>query len=392
MCMIDARYPNFQCANGVIIDSRQLCDNKYDCLDGADELEIHCQYTENWVPKSPVTCEEPKVNGLRFKGFTNLYSYEENNKTHYFVYANGAVEFKCDDPNKTLKGIKWNVCTIDGNGRWLHELPKCENATRPNTTPKTNGALGCQIDTYDDNSDNLRILGCQDGGRNCTRSLQPPINNIRVKFECSNNYVLFPEIIRDRTFECRNNTWDYFSNYSNPSCRKMCSTKELFCEDTMIPMCHSKDQSYMNCESKNGWLPGTTVTFYCLSGYRSNDQKLSSECLNDGTWKTTGDRRNYCSAYCGHVEGRAYLATRVNSFMRASWSVAIYYKSISELEYICGGALIRHNLALTAAHCVNDVVNNETHNFYVVPVTNTTRFVRRGDRGAWLVKAIIINP
>ncbi|XP_034117850.2 low-density lipoprotein receptor-related protein 1B-like isoform X9 [Drosophila albomicans] len=199
MCMQELKYPYFQCGNGKIIyNSSQLCDNKYDCLDGSDELEIHCKYNEKWIPKPAVICAEPKKNGLKFTGNTTMYAKKENYETNYFVYAIGVVQFECYDSDEAFEGIKWNVCTIDenGNGKWLHELPKCVD--NRNKTPGTNGDLGCRLDTYDHYSENLRIWKCSNDGKNCVEKIKPPLTDANVKFNCSNNLMLFPEGLREK--------------------------------------------------------------------------------------------------------------------------------------------------------------------------------------------------
>ncbi|XP_062123258.1 low-density lipoprotein receptor-related protein 2-like [Drosophila sulfurigaster albostrigata] len=207
MCMQELRYPHFQCGNGKIIyNSSQLCDNIYDCLDGSDELENHCQFNEKWIPKPAVTCAQPKRNGLIFMNNTTMYAKKKNNETHYFVYATGVVQFECYNSDEDFEGIRWNVCTIDenGNGKWLHKLPKCvEKMDNRNKNPETNGDLGCILDTYDDYKANLRIWKCSHDGTNCVK-IKPPLTDANVKFNCSKNLMLFPKSLRGEIYSCRN--------------------------------------------------------------------------------------------------------------------------------------------------------------------------------------------
>ncbi|XP_062124585.1 modular serine protease-like [Drosophila sulfurigaster albostrigata] len=415
MCMQELRYPHFQCGNGKIIyNSSQLCDNKYDCLDGSDELETHCQFNEKWIPKQAVTCAEPKRNGLKFMSNTTMYAKKKNNETHYFVYASGAVQFECYNSDEDFEGIKWNVCTIDenGNGRWLHELPKCVD--NRNKNPKTNGDLGCSLDTYDDYKANLRIWKCSHDGTNCVKKIEPPLTDANVKFNCSKNFMLFPEILREKTFRCRNKTWQLHSQEASPKprCGKMCSTSELYCLDSMEPKCKTRNGENIECNLTT-LEPGTTVTYDCLPQYKETNSKFTSVCLNNGTWEHSGNRMLYCSIKCGVNELQTSMSANapVTHLHLSPWSVAIYdNKDTQQFQYSCGGVLIRHNFVLTVAHCVSDGINNFGINrFRVMPAqkanvsiidshndcrkTNETNKDEADKHSeCWIVQQIIIDP
>ncbi|XP_062122270.1 modular serine protease-like isoform X2 [Drosophila sulfurigaster albostrigata] len=416
MCMQELKYPHFQCGNGKIIyNSSQLCDNIYDCLDGSDELETHCQFNEKWIPKQAVTCVEPKRNGLKFTGNTTMYAKKENNETHYFVYASGAVQFECYDSDEDFEGIKWNVCTIDenGNGTWLHELPKCVD--NRNKNPKTNGDLGCRLDTYEHYKANLRIWKCSNDGTNCVEKIKPPLIDANVKFNCSKNLMLFPKILREETFRCRGRKWQLRSQDASPKprCGKMCTTTELYCLDSMEPKCKTRNGENIACNSAPSLEPGTTVTYDCLPEYKETNSKFTSVCLDNGTWKHSGNRDESCSIKCGVNELQTSMSVNgPETHLHISpWSVAIYDKNdTQQFEYSCGGVLIRHNFVLTAAHCVSDgLINFDINRFRVMPaqkakvsVIDSHNDCRKANEAnkvnadkhseCWIVQQIIINP
>ncbi|XP_064535556.1 modular serine protease-like [Drosophila montana] len=289
LCMKLYKSGHFQCANGNLIEKNKTCDNTFDCPDGSDELLNICDGEKYWIRNPPKLCVEPTVEGLRFTGETK---YHSANGTR-FVYANQAVVLECFDRNAKMYGSQWNVCLY--TGEWKNRQIECRSKPK-NTNPNTNGINGCPIDTYI--KDILEIYKCVN--RNCSTRVEPPINNMTVKFACAKYYELTPLDFGEKELKCSNKQWGSNNVYfKDPVCKKPCNRKNLYCRDSMHPRCTYNGHPDKNCRSLL-W-PGTKATFYCNYGYKENlnMSKLELKCLEDGNWSNNPDMDKFCQLDCG---------------------------------------------------------------------------------------------
>jgi len=164
----------------------------------------------------------------------------------------------------------------------------------------------------------------------------------------------------------------------------------------MVPSCKAHNGKMVPCKSSMGLAPLTTATFLCKTGFRGNESGLSLVCEEDGTWRNSSNMDNFCTLDCGqpNKEGLSRGGFNIRPAI-SPWSVAIFRlnATISVIEHICGGVLIRHNLVLTAAHCVCVQQTKEMYApqmFRVGPSTSNSSIVS-GSFG-WSVKEIKISP
>jgi len=168
----------------------------------------------------------------------------------------------------------------------------------------------------------------------------------------------------------------------------------------MVPSCRASNGKMIPCQEdpKNPqdrkktllhWF-GTRATFSCKTGYRVDESGLSLVCQEDGTWRNSSIMDNFCKLDCGQPNKEGLSRGGYNiSPLQSPWAVAIYWLN----KHICGGVLIRHNLVLTAAHCVCAVNEKKMYvpeMFRVGPSTSNNSIVS-GNFG-WSVKEIKISP
>ncbi|XP_034488422.1 modular serine protease-like [Drosophila innubila] len=382
----------FQCANGKNINKELVCNNNYDCIDGSDELENVCEFAGGWQQRSAVKCNEPLENGLRFSSITKFY--QPSNKTR-FVYANMPVHFKCYNSKINVTGEAWNVCMI--SGKWRHDLPKCIGPWI-NRDPDTNGINGCRIDTYSKYKDILRIYKCTGDEMDCLTPVMPPINDMDVRFECEPGYSLYPTTVNwDSKFDCWNKKWNNGFDFTEPRCIKFCNRDLLHCRDSLKPSCKNTNGEYIPCESNTPFPPGGQVTLRCKDGFKEHGEQPTIYCEEDGTWRNWNSTYmdNLCSLDCGvsTKEGLTKNAVRIDP-EQTRWTLAIFFKkgTSTDYEHICGGVLIRHNLVLTAAHCVcrTNTKNIYDHHLFRVGPSNSNTSIVSSDFG-WSVKYIYTN-
>ncbi|XP_023035546.2 modular serine protease-like [Drosophila willistoni] len=346
----ECSYPNFQCANGKCLDPTVICDNKFDCPDGSDEVpnlcenickdrDLHdiCKNRTHWNRLALPRCFEPIGEGVRFTTDTKFHRIQ--NKT--FVYANQAVKFECIEQSKEST-ISWNVCLT--TSEWRTTLPRCKKNNKDNKDPKTNGTLGCPLNYY--KNDTMMILSCTTF-KTCNYRIQPPIRDQMVKIVCNNGYYLVGQNSNQVKLNCIGKKW--IAKEEEPRCTKFCNYTEL----TGLYAINAKCE-----ECSMGLLPGQLVSFNCAPGFLDvkREPLPQTECLEDGTWSgLTGLRKkqlDLCSYSCMvKTPSGPKLSSDAPDVApsNAPWIVALYLK---EVKYICAGTLIRLDLVLTAAHCL----------------------------------------
>lgn len=160
----------------------------------------------------------------------------------------------------------------------------------------------------------------------------------------------------------------------------------------MVPIC----KFHKNIPCNDTLLPGTEVTFRCKNGFEENGDQPKIFCREDGTWEHYNATylNHFCTLKCGEPD--KYGLTRNAPYISPEerpWTVPIYFQNISHNNYkqICGGVLIRHNLVLTAAHCVcdNEDKKYDAHLFRVGAPNSVDNIINR-DFG-WTVMAIKVN-
>ncbi|KAM8706041.1 hypothetical protein ACLKA7_010344 [Drosophila subpalustris] len=225
-----------------------------------------------------------------------------------------------------------------------------------------------------------------------------------VRFECESGYILYPTYLSSSDFVCRDKIWNSKPPYKDPSCVKFCNTDLLSCRDSMTPECYFNgirlSQSKCYGSGSSGLDPSTQVKLKCKPGFRGNrnQSNFDLECQEDGNWrywnKTNLD--NYCTLDCGELEKQGLSRNTVKfNPVYSPWSVALFFRNEinANYKYICGGVLIRHNLVLTAAHCVcmDKTRTILEKGFFRVGPSNSLNSTVNSTFG-WTVKKISINP
>ncbi|XP_017075179.2 modular serine protease-like [Drosophila eugracilis] len=335
----------FQCANGVLVDSKHLCDNKMDCLDGSDELFNVCDGAINWTKLPPAVCYETLE--LRF---TNRTIFQMKNSQR-FVYANQPAEVQCWNSERKT----WNVCM--SNGFWRDEFPLCVKKLI-NRNPKTNGTYGCPINWY-----NNETMVIWDEDKEI--SVLPPIQASRVTFKCKDDLTFLPYEFKDVPITCQSNkTW--IEKDFHPRCTKHCSPEQISEMYSLTPRCYNGESgSPFNCRDKYSLIPDTHVKFECASGFTHKaSEPMSVKCTEDGEWEGLRDlcekQDKLCNYECNHRLNYSEITLSKGGdptdSLRASWVVPIYKLNSTTIkfEFACTGNLIRLDIVLTAAHCMND--------------------------------------
>ncbi|EDX03459.1 uncharacterized protein LOC6730704 [Drosophila simulans] len=352
----------FQCANGVLLDSKDLCDNKMDCLDGSDELSNVCGNAINWKEVPPAACHET----LEHR-FSNRTVFQRRNALR-FVYANQAAEVQCWNSDRK----SWNVCM--NNGSWHHDFPPCIG--KPvNRNPDTNGTNGCPINWY--NNETMIIINWNDDGESIAL---PPIRNSRVTFRCLEDLTFLPYEFKDKPITCQaNKTWIEMDFH--PRCTNLCSPEQISEMYSLTPRCYNGDNgSPINCQDKYSLVPNTHVKFECASGFiHKTSDPMRVKCTEDGEWEGLRDlcekQERHCNYECNHRLNYSEVTMSkggdATDSLQASWLVPIYKwnSTTSRHEFVCTGNLIRLDIVLTAAHCLNDR-NSRPENFLVGPTGN----------------------
>ncbi|XP_017023887.2 modular serine protease-like [Drosophila kikkawai] len=334
----------FRCGNGQILDKDSLCNNHMDCLDGTDELPSVCKGTENWVAVEPKVCYEPQD-----RKFTKNTKFIESHSKR-FVYANQPAEMECWNSNQ----ISWNVCKNDGS--WHHELPSCK-PIRINLDPDTNGTNGCPINYYD--SETMKILGHK-------KTVLPPLNNLKVKFECREGYEFLPYHLSGNTIRCKDNKQWSIKDF-HPRCVKLCPPEQINGMYTLEPKCFNGD-SFVSCKDEKSLIPGTLVKFDCYPGSTHKTAvRPNVTCSEDGTWnglKELCRAQNEichfdCNSRLNHVVQPMMKDASPTSTLEAHWVVPILLRNTTtnNFDFKCTGNLIRLDMVLTSAHCISKFEN-----------------------------------
>lgn len=127
--------------------------------------------------------------------------------------------------------------------------------------------------------------------------------------------------------------------------------------------CSGPSKQNINCLDENLLIPGTTVEFNCKSGFINSKKIQTSECLESGEWSKIDEiithQYQICEYNCKNevrLENQP-LSTQqeTNDSIDSPWLVPIYRKnqSTNSLEFICNGNLVRQDIVVTAAHCID---------------------------------------
>lgn len=161
----------------------------------------------------------------------------------------------------------------------------------------------------------------------------------------------------------------------------LCSPEQISEMYSLTPRCYNGDNgSPINCQDKYSLVPNTQVKFECASGFiHKTSDPMRVKCTEDGEWEGLRDlcekQERHCNYECNHRLNYSEVTMSkggdATDSLQASWLVPIYKwnSTTSRHEFVCTGNLIRLDIVLTAAHCLDDR-NSRPENFLVGPTGN----------------------